>query len=449
MDNNELKGLLYSKQEGKNLDYKAPLEWKESYEKASLTKDILAMSNTCGYGVIIIGVSEDKDTKKFIFEGLKNEQLKTFDPADVENFINNYATGVNIGLKIEDFDGKEYVFISVKEPDETPIYCKKDYQKDKDKILQKGVIYIREGAKSIPINNTADPQGEMRKLLDLAVEKKTKNNNITTIPEIYTYEEEKDDLKNEANKFFKAYPDYCYWQLEIYPKNPLSKDPFNLKKDFSKLREAIEKIQVKLKIEEEGFFPSNSKNLIEDLSKGIKNSYEFQKKYGIEFWKMYFTGYFSYIRTALEDTENYIENHEIKKGVGLQLENIHTMILSFMFFIRKYFSHFNYYQDEINYKISILNCKNRGVYTSLSRIPTSLQEKIKLYSLNNSDEDRCQINNIIIPIIPESINLKELNSNFIKIVSNNICETLNFLQCYNYDKNLMEQGVENWVKTMY
>ncbi len=61
--------------EQKNIDFKAPCAWAGA-DRAKLAADIIAMSNSEGGGVLVIGVREDS-AKKLLLDGCSPEQLAT------------------------------------------------------------------------------------------------------------------------------------------------------------------------------------------------------------------------------------------------------------------------------------------------------------------------------------------------------------------------------------
>jgi len=125
----------------------------------------MAMSNLRDGGIVIIGVSEeDGDWKP---KGITNQDLTTYDPDDMIDFVNKYASPVvNFDVVRHDVDKLQFLIISIREFESQPVVCKRDYKKD----LRRGTIYIRPIGK--PETRAIQNAEELRELLDIAVEKK-------------------------------------------------------------------------------------------------------------------------------------------------------------------------------------------------------------------------------------------------------------------------------------
>lgn len=137
----EWENLIYRGIESEELDYKAAQNWKELPRagKAKFVRHCLAMANTKG-GYIVVGVGEDASGKPSLYTGLTKEQLRTYDPTAVGNFINKYADP-QIDLTIERpvVDGKRYVVFVIRRFSDIPHVCTFGC----DNELQQGVFYIR------------------------------------------------------------------------------------------------------------------------------------------------------------------------------------------------------------------------------------------------------------------------------------------------------------------
>jgi hypothetical protein len=158
----ELKDILLRGYESKDLDYKASLTWDESNKKGccELVKDILGMANAVG-GFIVIGVSEGP--KGFVWNGLTDEQLASFETSRLNRFLQNYADPpINSVLRKKEIDGKTFVLIGVPRFNDTPHICQKDYQG----VLTTGTLYVRtDNNETAPIRSSAD----FRSILEYAI----------------------------------------------------------------------------------------------------------------------------------------------------------------------------------------------------------------------------------------------------------------------------------------
>lgn len=162
-----VQGALDLLQEVKAIDFKKAAKWNEL--KQGIPKDILAMSNLRDGGIIIIGVEEiDNKWKR---TGMTDKQLNTYDPDDMIDHINKYASpSMNFDVvKHTDEKGLKYLVIQTHEFVEKPFVCKRNYASE----LREGAFYIRPlgKAESREVQN-AD---EMHDLLELSVEKRTRN----------------------------------------------------------------------------------------------------------------------------------------------------------------------------------------------------------------------------------------------------------------------------------
>jgi hypothetical protein len=145
--------ILLRKEESKDLDYKGPCGW-NSRDKAScceLVKDILAFGNTLG-GYLIIGVDERADG--FVYNGLSEDQLASFDTTKINQFVNNYADPpINTTAYKVTYDNKHFVIISVPAFSDTPHICQKNYPG----ILSEATVYVRtDNNESAPIMKSSD-----------------------------------------------------------------------------------------------------------------------------------------------------------------------------------------------------------------------------------------------------------------------------------------------------
>lgn len=128
-------------------------------------KAMLGMANRRDGGLVIIGVQDNKTA--LVPVGLNAKDLAAWTYDDLANSVSEYADP-SIGFELEhhECEGKEHVLITVREFEDIPILCKKDYASD----VRKGACYVRSRRK--PETTEIATQEDMRDLLDLATEKR-------------------------------------------------------------------------------------------------------------------------------------------------------------------------------------------------------------------------------------------------------------------------------------
>ena len=83
-------GALQLLKESRAVDFKQSIKW-EGY-RIKFAETIMAMSNLRDGGIVIIGVSEENGNWKL--KGIADEDLTTYDPDDMIDFVNKYASPV-------------------------------------------------------------------------------------------------------------------------------------------------------------------------------------------------------------------------------------------------------------------------------------------------------------------------------------------------------------------
>lgn len=165
--------LILAQGETARVDFKAPMAW-EGTARADLAEDIVAMSNVRDGGTILIGVAEGPDGRPVV-EGLTSEQLASFDPTKVCDYVAGYFQPV-ARLRIErpEIAGKTIIAIRVEEFESTPLICIKDGpEKRPDSAKPKRAFYAGNlivrtpSAKSETIRTSED----MQALIRLAISK--------------------------------------------------------------------------------------------------------------------------------------------------------------------------------------------------------------------------------------------------------------------------------------
>jgi predicted HTH transcriptional regulator len=135
-------------------------------------KAILGMANRRDGGLIILGIGST-DLEPI---GLSDAELATWSKYDdVTASVNEYASpNAKFDLEIFEYKNeKKFIIIRVREFDEIPVLCTKDYPDHRpgkrDKIMRRGGCYVRSRHK--PETAEIPSEEEMRELLELAIDK--------------------------------------------------------------------------------------------------------------------------------------------------------------------------------------------------------------------------------------------------------------------------------------
>jgi predicted HTH transcriptional regulator len=162
-----VQGMLDLLQEARAVDFKRAAPWDQL--KQGIPKDILAMSNLRDGGIIVVGIEEGN--KEWNCTGMTDEQLNTYNADNMIDHVNKYASPpVTFDVvKHADMEGLTYLVIQAHEFEERPVVCKRNCADE----LREGAFYIRPLGK--PESREVQTADEMHDLLDLAVEKRTRN----------------------------------------------------------------------------------------------------------------------------------------------------------------------------------------------------------------------------------------------------------------------------------
>ncbi len=136
---------------------------------ARIVRAILGMANRRDGGLVILGVEEATKPEPV---GLSDEQAESWlKYDDLSASVNEYASPcVRFGLDLEVFRGMRFVFIRVRQFDDIPVLCAKDYNEPgKPPLLRRGACYVR--ARHKPETSEIPSEEEMRELLELAIDK--------------------------------------------------------------------------------------------------------------------------------------------------------------------------------------------------------------------------------------------------------------------------------------
>jgi predicted HTH transcriptional regulator len=164
----EIEAYLEAGVETRSVEFKVAFKWNDPAKiwlQEKVIAAILAMTNTPGGGVVLIGVKEDP----FSVTGMDNDTLATFNEDDVRGVVGGYAeTPLYFDMSAHEVSaGKKIVLFRVSEFDKTPVVCKKD---GTHAFLRSGTIYAR--PKRGAFASTRASSIELDEMIDLAVDKR-------------------------------------------------------------------------------------------------------------------------------------------------------------------------------------------------------------------------------------------------------------------------------------
>ena len=202
MDNKKIEKIINFGQENRYVEFKCSISWDDI--KYKIAKTCLAMSNISTGGHIIIGMKWDDIKKKYIDEGVTEEQIKSYKLKHdvIQEFVNKYADpSVNLNSTLDEVNSKNFIVIRVYEFEQIPIFCKKDGENN----LRNGEIYTRSSKK--PESAKVSSQNDMREIIEIAVDKQLPKllkrfgfTNISSETDIQRKESAK-KFNNEAGEF--------------------------------------------------------------------------------------------------------------------------------------------------------------------------------------------------------------------------------------------------------
>ncbi len=161
-----LNELIALKHELSGVECKPPGPRTDKKLQAWVIRAMLGMANRRDGGLVIVGVDDSLTSLKPV--GLNSTYLASWERYDdLASSAAEYADpSINFEQEIHEYEGNKYVLVIVKEFEDIPVLCKKDYPE----ILRKGACYVRSRRK--PETIEVPTQEDMRDLLDLATEKR-------------------------------------------------------------------------------------------------------------------------------------------------------------------------------------------------------------------------------------------------------------------------------------
>jgi hypothetical protein len=139
--------------ERRNVEFKQSMNWNDNQTKFTITKSVLAFSNTRDGGYLVIGV--EQNNSRFNAIGMIERDFNSFNNFDdIQSFINGKAEPP-VNFERREYitpDEKRFFIIKIHEFDRFPIVCT---QGGGNHTINKGVIYVRTMVmpQSAPIDN--------------------------------------------------------------------------------------------------------------------------------------------------------------------------------------------------------------------------------------------------------------------------------------------------------
>lgn len=155
------------------------IEWKTQGDLtqrryiAKISRAVMAMANTRGGGLVLIGVNESLDDNRL--EGVPPDQLQYWKFDDLAAKFREYMQPpIAFEVHSIEYKGRHFVILEISEFEDQPLISIRDVAEDSGRlILQRGACYVRPRGKaeSVPVATYED----MRDLLDIASETKARH----------------------------------------------------------------------------------------------------------------------------------------------------------------------------------------------------------------------------------------------------------------------------------
>jgi|GEM_PF-2220673 len=139
LPDDHIRDLIRFGNESRDLDYKREFDISDAKARASIAKDVIAMSNSGG-GNIVIGIEETESG--FKRTGLTPEQAQPLEATKINDALQTYTGSLAVTVSKVEFEGKIFVVISI--PSTASIVFPR--KENADARLFLGRIYIRSNA---------------------------------------------------------------------------------------------------------------------------------------------------------------------------------------------------------------------------------------------------------------------------------------------------------------
>ena len=346
--------IIYRGVESQTLDYKAAQNWNELNRigKAKFARHAMAMANTKG-GYLVVGVGEDEKGNPNNYTGLTEEQLRSFDPSTVGQFINLFADpSIDFDIVRPEVDGKFYAIFVIRRFNGQPHVCSDHCGYE----LQQGTFYIRTpDARSRPAFRASELHGLIQRALRNQREVLGRmlrgvlyegGQQMETDAE-YEFTKMLQFSKDKTRKWLgpKNLDHFCNIEITAFPQNFFDEDT-----DLSDLRKAAESIALPVP----GglpFLPENRSNCEMFLTnqslqcRQIERNEENNQVEHFFFWQFFRLGAFHY-NCSITDR---------KHDKTISYQQLVNWIASAVELIGELYSELGYDDEIINFKVELDN----------------------------------------------------------------------------------------------
>jgi len=186
MDVAKLESLLEGAEESDTLEFKQAMSW----DRNSLVRDILALSNTVDGGHIIIGIEDET----LVRQGLNEDQVASFNIETMRDGVRKYADPL-VEFRcdiVEDSDGRSFAVIEVNTFSELPVICARGGDD-----VNEGDIYFR-SRRGRPQSSRVSSSSDMREIIENSISRRYRSLRrvglVPADPPEYDYDAELGDL---------------------------------------------------------------------------------------------------------------------------------------------------------------------------------------------------------------------------------------------------------------
>ncbi len=163
--------ILDTPLENRNVELKPSIPWKDAnrqHQLQDIIKSVLGMSNVRDGGKIILGVFQKQD-KTFEVQGMKNEDLQTYDQDHIYQVVRIYGNpSPRFEVSNIEYNGKYFIVFTIQDFLYSPVICLKNGNNNGTEPLVKGSLYTRTHK---PETKRVNEETEMREIINLAIDK--------------------------------------------------------------------------------------------------------------------------------------------------------------------------------------------------------------------------------------------------------------------------------------